>query len=40
VLARLSKEGIAPEARRDCPDELSALVRDPDGLGVELLLAE
>jgi catechol 2,3-dioxygenase len=40
VLARLADAGVAPEVQRDGPDERSALVRDPDGLGVELVLAE
>jgi catechol 2,3-dioxygenase len=40
VLARMAARGMAPEVQRECPDERSALVRDPDGLGVELLLAE
>jgi catechol 2,3-dioxygenase len=40
ILARLARQGIAPETQHDCPGEQSALVRDPDGLGVELLLAE
>jgi hypothetical protein len=31
---------MAPEGQHDCPDERIALVRDPDGLGVELVLAE
>ena len=37
---RLGARGLAPEVQRECPDERSALVRYPDGLGVELLLAE
>jgi catechol 2,3-dioxygenase len=40
VLARLAGAGMAPEGQHDCPDERIALVRDPDGLGVELVLAE
>jgi hypothetical protein len=40
VLARLSDAGLAPEAQPDGRGERSALVRDPDGLGVELVLAE
>ena len=39
VLARLAASGMAPEVQRECLDERSALIRDPDGLGVELLLA-
>ena len=40
ALARLAGAGMAPEVQHDCPGKRIALFRDPDGLGVELVLAE